>query len=115
MVEPLGDFRLAKPLVGRRERVDRRHDETLWRGQLLGVFGHRQYDGVVTFDERRKIGPQISIGRRKLHMAPPHPQAPLSHKCDERERLWIVNDHQIMVEVHPRGVLEDNFFVNGLL
>src|SRR6516165_7616908 len=52
------------------------------------------------------------MGARQIDMAAPYPRRLLAEMADERQRLRIVDDHEVVVEMHPHGVLEHDLLVD---
>ena len=115
MAQPIVDLVLGQVLVGGRKRIDGRHDETLRRGDLLSVFRQRDHDRIVALDEARQIFPQLGIRLGQVDMATPDPRRFLAEMIDQRQRLRIVHDDHVVVEMHARRVLEHDLFVDILL
>jgi len=115
VIQPILDLGGAEVAVLQRKRVDRRHDEGLWRSDVLRVLGQRHDDCVVLLDEAAQIGPDFRVGRRQVDVAAPHPWTGAAVMIDQRQRLRVVHHHEVVVHVHAQGVLEIDLLVDLLL
>src|SRR5207253_5259538 len=76
-------------------------------------FFRTEDDGVVLVHEPAQVGPQLPVRGGNVDMAAPDPRIALPVMDDERQRLRVVHDNHVMLEMITEGILEDDIFVNA--
>jgi hypothetical protein len=112
--EPLINFLVAEATILDRERIDRRHENPLRRLRLLFVFGTADNDRIVLVDPTPQIFPHLGVWPREIQVTTPDPRAFLFVVFNQRQRLRIVHDHEIVLEKIAHAVLINYLLENFL-
>ncbi len=115
VLEALIDGALGKFPVHDGEGIDPGREEDLRPPEIPQVLPAGEDDGVVPLDERDEVVPDLPVRRGEVEVAAPHPGAFLPVMGDQRERLRVVDEDHVVVDMVPHGVLVDDVLVDLLL
>src|SRR5215211_557257 len=93
MCQTILDLVVRQFAVLGREWIDRRRDEPLTNGEVLGIFGQ-----IVLLDETPQVVPRRWIRRGEIDVALPDPRRVRFFQVDhQRQRLRVMYDHGIAI------------------
>src|SRR4030095_2350781 len=95
-----------------RERIDRRHHYPLRRLHFLSELLAAKNDYIVTIDPTPQVFPSFRFRPGKIEVTTPDPRTFLLVMLDQRKRLRVMHDDEVVIEKVADAVLVKHLFKN---
>src|SRR5205823_13839888 len=110
MGESLVDFLIGQFAVLEVEWIDRRHKKMQRCLDVLRKIRAAQDRRIVKINPMPQIFPRLGLRSRKIDMTAPKPWAALFMMLDQRQRLRVMNDDEIVPDEIAHTVLMNHLF-----